>query len=154
MKYFVRVIKYYVYLALMLVVFILVLSMLGLVGSTPEDIFRDGTRSLWQIAGICAVFALIYPRLAFGRRTAHVSGSYEELRQPVVDAMHARGYILESEAEESMTFRQKSPVVRLFQMFEDRVTLTKTLVGFELEGQNKALVRVVSALEAIDLRLS
>ncbi len=152
MKYIIRSVKYFFYLAFMLVIFIFVLSMLGLVGSTPEDIFRDGTKSLWQIAGICAVFAMVYPRLAFGRRIAHVTGSYEELRQDVVEAMHNRGYILESEEGETMTFRLKSPVVRLFQMFEDRVTLTRTLAGFELEGQNKALVRVVSALEALDRR--
>lgn len=152
MKYIIRSVKYFFYLAFMLVIFIFVLSMLGLVGSTPEDIFRDGTKSLWQIAGICAVFALVYPRLAFGRRIAHVTSSYEELRQDVVEAMHNRGYIMESGEGETMTFRLKSPVVRLFQMFEDRVTLTRTLAGFELEGQNKALVRVVSALEALDRR--
>ena len=152
MKYIIRSVKYFFYLAIMLVVFIVVLSLLGLVGSTPEEIFREGTRSLWQIAGFCAVFAAIYPSLAYGRRRAMVPGSYDELRCEVVEIMHSRGYILESEGDETMCFRQKSPVVRLFQMFEDRITLTKTLSGFELEGQNKALVRVIGALEAIGRR--
>lgn len=152
MKYIIRSVKYFFYLAVMLVLFIFVLSMLGLVGNSPEEIFRDGTRSLWQIAAICAGFAAIYPSLAYGRRRAVVPGSYEELREEVVEAMHSRGYILESEDGEVMCFRQKSPVVRLFQVFEDRITLTKTLSGFELEGQNKALVRVIGALEALDRR--
>ena len=62
--------------------------------------------------------------------------------------MHERGYVLESEEGENMTFRLQSPVMRLFRMLEDRITFTRCGTGFELEGPVKDLVRIASALES------
>ena len=97
MKYIVRAIKYFAYLAIILCIFIVLLSLFGVVGSTLDDIFKDGAASLWKIAGIIAVFAAIYPHLGFGRRNAFVPGAYDEIRLGVVDLMHDRGYVLEDE---------------------------------------------------------
>jgi len=147
MKYFVRAVKYCIYLAIMLTIFIVILSALGLVGTNLNDIFVNGSKSLLQIGGILLVFGAIYPALGFGKRTAYVTGSYEEVREGVVELMHDRGYVLEKEEGQTMCFRIKSPVIRLFRMFEDRVTMEKTLSGFQLEGPVKDLTRVVSGLE-------
>lgn len=147
MKYLVRAVKYCIYLAIMLALFIFVLSLLGMVGGSLDDIFVNGSKSLLQIGGILLIFAAIYPALGFGRRTAYAAGSYEELREGVVEVMHNRGYVLESEDGQKMTFRIKSPAIRLFRMFEDRITLEKNMSGFQLEGPVKDLARVVSGLE-------
>lgn len=147
MKYLVRAIKYFAYLAIILCIFIVLLSLFGVVGTNVNDIFRDGVDSLWKIACIIAVFSAIYPYLGFGRRNAFVPGAYEEIRGGVVDVMHQRGYVLEDESGENLKFRLQSPVMRLTRMLEDRVTFTRTATGFELEGPVKDLVRIVSALE-------
>ena len=147
MKYIIRAIKYFAYLAIILCIFIVLLSVFGLVGSSVDDIFREGTQSLWKIAGILAIFAVIYPRLGFGTRNAFIPGAYSEIRGTVVDVMHSRGYVLEDENVEDLKFRLRSPVMRVFRMFEDRITFTRSATGFELEGPTKDLVRVVSALE-------
>ena len=76
MKYLVRVIKYFVYLTVILTLFIAVLIAFKMVGTSVDEIFRDGARSLWQIAGIIAVFAAVYPAMGFTRRGAIVPGSY------------------------------------------------------------------------------
>ena len=148
MKYLVRAIKYFAYLAIFLFLVIFLLSAFGVVGSSLDDIFRDGLQSVWKILGIMAVFAIIYPRLGFGTRNALVPGAYEEIRSGVVDVMHDRGYVLEDETGENLKFRLQSPVMRLFRMLEDRVIFTRTATGFELEGPTKDLVRIVSALES------
>ena len=147
MKYLVRAIKYFAYLAIILCVFIVLLSVFGLVGNSLDEIFKDGADSLLKIAGILVVFAALYPRLGFGTRNAFIPGSYDEIRTPVVDVMHDRGYVLEDESGENLKFRLRSPVLRVFRMFEDRVTYTRTATGFELEGPSKDLVRIISALE-------
>ena len=147
MKYLVRAIKYFAYLAIILCIFIILLSVFGLVGSTLDEIFKDGAQSLLKIGGILAIFAALYPRLGFGTRSALVPGAYEEIRTGVVDVMHNRGYVLEAEEGENLKFRLQSPVMRLFRMLEDRITFTRTATGFELEGPSKDLVRIVSALE-------
>ena len=152
MKYLVRVVKYFIYLSVILAMFIAVLMLLNLVGTTVDEIFKNGARSLWQVAGIVAVFAAVYPMLGFTRRSAMIPGDYPALRQGIVDVMHDRGYVLESEkadvpGEEHLTFRKRSPLLRLTRMFEDRITLTKDFGGFSLEGPSKDLVRLVGALE-------
>ena len=152
MKYIVRVIKYFVYLTVILALFIAVLMAFHLVGNTVDEIFKNGARSLWQVAGIVAVFAAVYPMLGFTRRSATVPGDYPALRQGIVDVMHDRGYVLESEkadvpGEERPTFRKRSPLLRLTRMFEDRITMVKDFGGFSLEGPSKDLVRVIGALE-------
>jgi hypothetical protein len=147
MKYIVRAIKYFAYLAIILCIFIVLLSVFGVVGTTLDEIFKDGAGSLWQIGAIIAVFAAIYPHLGFGRRNAFVPGAYDEIRLGVVDLMHDRGYVLEDESGENLKFRLKSPVMRLTRMLEDRITFTRTATGFELEGPVKDLVRIVNAIE-------
>ena len=147
MKYLVRAIKYFAYLAIILCLFIVLLSVFGLVGSSLDEIFRDGAQSLWKIAGIIAVFAAIYPRLGFGTRSAFIPGAYDEIRGGVVDVMHDRGYVLEAEEGENLQFRIQSPVMRISRMLEDRVTFTRTATGFDLEGPTKDLVRIAAALE-------
>lgn len=148
MKYLIRSIKYFAYLAIILCIFIVLLSVFGVVGSNLNDIFKDGAASLWKIALIIAVFAAIYPHLGFGRRNAFVPGSYEQIREGVVDLMHERGYVLENETGENLKFRLQSPVMRVTRMFEDRISFERIGTGFELEGPVKDLVRIVSALEA------
>ena len=61
--------------------------------------------------------------------------------------MENRGYRLESENGENMTFRNRSILNRITRMMEDRITFTRTLGGFELEGLRKDTIRVIYGLE-------
>lgn len=147
MKYLVRSIKYFAYLAIILCIFIVLLSVFGLIGNSVDEIFKNGAQSLWRIGLILLVFAIIYPRMGFTTRKIYIPGAYGEIREGVVDVMHDRSYVLEAEEGENLKFRIQSPVIRAFRMFEDRITFTRTATGFELEGPTKDLVRIVSSLE-------
>ena len=46
-----------------------------------------------------------------------------------------------------MTFRNRSILNRITRMMEDRITFTRTLGGFELEGLRKDTIRVIYGLE-------
>ena len=98
------------------------------------------------------MFAAIYPIMGFTRRSAILPGEYADLKQGVIDVMHDRGYVLESEnlsepGHEVLCFRKRSPLLRLTRMFEDRITMEKDFGGFTLEGPSKDLVRLIGALE-------
>ncbi len=147
MKYIIRAAKYFLHLAVLLFLFILVLSLLHIVGNNVNEIFRGGTDSLWQIGLLLLVFSAIYPMLGYGKRSVMIPGSYSQIRDGVVRAMEERGYILEKEEGENMTFRLKGTLQRLVRIFEDRITLTRRMSGFEAEGKVKDLVRVISSLE-------
>ena len=47
-----------------------------------------------------------------------------------------------------MTFRLRSPLNRLTRMFEDRITMTRELPGFMLEGPSKDVTRLIYGLES------
>ena len=72
----------------------------------------------------------------------------EEIRSDVLRVMEVLGYRLESEKEGSWAFLRRSGVSRALKMWEDRITLTASAAGLEVEGLTRDLMRVVSALEA------
>ena len=148
MKYIIRSLKYYCYLMILLTLIILALVLTGFVEADLSKMFVNGYDSLWQIALIMLGFAAIYPRFGFSKRTAHLYGSPEEIRPDVLRVMEALGYRLESEQDGSWSFRRRSGFSRTLKMWEDRITLTPSGAGLEVEGLTRDLVRVVSALES------
>ena len=80
---------------------------------------------------------------------AIVPGAYGDIRPGVVRYMAERGYELEKEEGENLSFRLKSPVQRALKLlWEDRITFTRDRAGFYVEGRTKDVVRIVSGLEA------
>lgn len=148
MKYLIRSLKYYCYLIILLALIILALVLTGFVEADLSKMFVNGYDSLWQIALIMLVFALIYPRFGFSKRTAHLYGSPEELRPDVMRVMETLGYSLEGDKDGGWSFRRRSGLSRALKMWEDRITLTTDGAGLEVDGLTRDLARVVSALEA------
>ena len=148
MKYIIRSLKYYCYLMILLTLIILALVLTGFVEADLSKMFVNGYDSLWQIALIMLGFAAIYPRFGFSKRTAHVYGSPEEIRPDVMRVMEVLGYRLEREKDGSWSFLRRSGLSRALKMWEDRISLTPSGAGLEVEGLTRDLARVVSALEA------
>lgn len=148
MKYIIRSLKYYCYLMLLLVIIILALVLTGFVEADLSKMFVNGYDSLWQIALVMLVFAMIYPRFGFSARTAHLYGAPEEVRPDVMRVMEALGYRLESEDSGSWSFRRRSGLSRALKMWEDRITVTPSGAGLTVEGLTRDLTRIVSGLEA------
>ena len=55
--------------------------------------------------------------------------------------------MLESEADGGLKFHLSAPLNRAFRFWEDTITLTPVLEGWEAEGLSRDLVRVVSSIE-------
>ena len=147
MKYIVRAVKYFIWFILILAIMLCIMAMLGIVEANPEAMFRDGLKSVWQIAALFLVVSLIYPLSGFMKKDVVIPGEYPEIRDGVIKCMESKGYVLESEEGEDMKFRLRSKAARAFKMFEDRITLTRTSSGFEAEGLRKIVVRIAGALE-------
>jgi len=147
MKYLVRAVKYFFYFSILVALIITALVLIGFVEGGIDSIFRDGYSAIWQIAVLFALVAAIYPKLGFIEKQAEIRGEYSEIRDKVVEYMDMRGYSLESEEGENMTFRLRSKLNALTRMFEDRITMTRCLGGFGVEGLTKDVIRVISGLE-------
>ena len=136
-KYIIRAIKYFFYFTILLIIILAVLILAHVVDGNIETMFRDGYNSLWQIAIMFAAVSAVYPVFGFVKKDAMVPGEYSE----------NRGYRLEKEDGENMSFRSRSLLNRISRMCEDRITFTRTLGGFTLEGLRKDTIRLIYGLE-------
>lgn len=147
MKYLIRSLKYFAELAIVLAVFIAVLMALKIVESDLNALFVNGTKSLWTIAGLMVVFAAIYPKFGYTSRRIFLKGSFEEILPEIKEKMTSRGYILDKTEGENLVFRLSSTVARITRMAEDKITFTREMNGYTLEGPSKDVIRIVNSFE-------
>ncbi len=148
MKYLVRVLKYFVYITVVMALILLALSLLGIVGRDVDSMFRNGWNSLWQIALMFLAVSALYPKFGFCKRGAIIRGTYEEIRPGLVRYMAEHGYEVEKEEGENLTFRCKSPLQRFLKLLgEDRISFERDRAGYYVEGRTKDVVRIVTGLE-------
>lgn len=150
MRYLIRALKYFVQLALLLALFMYILVLLRLTDGNIDTMFVNGRQSVWQIALLLLVFALIYPKVGYCTRNVRIPGEYGQIAPEVRKKMEMRGYRLEKEEGENMSWRLTSAVGRIARMGEDRITMTRTMDGFAVEGHSKDVVRVLNALALED----
>ena len=149
MKYIVRTVKYFIYFSVMCSLIIAVLVTIGAVEGDINSIFEEGYRSVGKIAIFFALIAAVYPKLGFITRNMSVNGSWNDIRTKTLEFMNERRYSLESESEGRVTFRFKSTTGRISKMLEDRITLTSSADGWQMEGLRKDVLRLSSGLENI-----
>ena len=93
-----------------------------------------------------AAVAAIYPKLAFINRRLYIDPA-TDISPELINFMRERRYELESQTEDTMTFRLKGFGPRLLKMYEDRITVTRTVEGYYMEGLRKDILRFASGLE-------
>ena len=147
MKYTIRAIKYFFYFAILTTVLITILVLIGAVENDINAIFDGGTESLWKIALFFAAVAAVYPKVGFMTRKVDVNRDWQEIREEALDFFNERRYELESETADKITFRIKGLQGKLSKMYEDRVTVTKVLDGYEFEGLRKDVLRLATGFE-------
>lgn len=148
MKYLLRSVKYFFYMALVLALLIVVLIALKVVEADISMIFADGWNSIWKIAVMLLVFSIAYPRFGFGTRIAHLNGATDEVEPLVMKVMDNHGYVLAKKTGEDMVFRKKDGFSRALKMWEDAVTFTRSVPGYEVEGLSRDLARIVASVES------
>ena len=147
MKYLIRAVKYFLYISVLVTLILYILVLLKMVSPDINIMFKNGWKSVGIILGMFAVISAIYPVFGYSKRLATVLGDYAGLRSGVVEYMESRGYRLESETDEKMTFRSRSAMNRIMRVWEDRITLEKGLGGFYVEGLSRDITRIVAGLE-------
>ena len=145
-RYLLRSVKYFIQLMIILTLVIAILIVAKVVDSDISKIFVNGYDSLWQIALIMAAFAAIYPRFGYAARRVVVPGSDEEVMPVLEKVMAARGYEREKRADGRICYRKSSIPDRIIRLWEDRISVERLATGFELEGYNRDVVRLVNSL--------
>ena len=146
MTYIRRALKYFIQTCLLLAIIIGILMLSGMVSKDITVAFTHGWTSVWWILAIFAVMALVYPFFGYQKRKIRVIGDPAQARDGIVEALKIRGYVLGSEADGVLKFHLSAPLNRAFRFWEDTVTLTPVLEGWEAEGLSRDLVRVESSI--------
>lgn len=146
MRYLIRSIKYFVQLMVILALIIAVLILAKVVDADISKVFVNGYDSLWQIALMMAVFAAIYPRFGYVKRQALVPGDDAEAEAVLRRVMEAHGYEREQRKDGVLCYRKRAAGDRLTRLWEDRITVSRIITGYELEGIGRDVLRLVNAL--------
>ena len=146
MKYLVRAIKYFFYFAIITSLIVYALIFLGMADSNIENNFEGGYSAFWKMGLFFAAVAAVYPKLAFINRKLYIDPATDIQAQAVI-FFKDRRYVLESQTEDTITFRVSGVGARLVKMCEDRITITRTLDGYYMEGLRKDVLRLASGLE-------
>lgn len=125
------------------------LVLIGAVEGNIDSIFSEGYTSVGKIAIFFAIVAAVYPKVGFINRDIASEKDWEDMKQTAVEFMKERQYDLESETEDTVTFRFRGAIGRLSKMYEDRLTLKKTAYGYQMEGLRKDVMRLSSGLERL-----
>ena len=149
MKYLIRSIKYFIYFSLMCSGIVGALVLIGAVEGNIDSILSEGYTSVGKIAIFFAIVAAVYPKVGFINRDIASEKDWEDMKQTAVEFMKERQYDLESETEDTVTFRFRGAIGRLSKMYEDRLTLKKTAYGYQMEGLRKDVMRLSSGLERL-----
>lgn len=148
MKYIVRAVKYFFYFCFLLALILTVLVLIRAVPADLEQIFVNGYDSYWQIALMFAAVSAFYPMFGFMKKDILAPGEPAEHRAAILEYMEARGYALETEGEGVMTFRLRSTFGRIAKMCEDRITLSRYVSGYTVEGLRRDVVRIANGLDS------
>ena len=142
-----RALKYFVQTCLLLVIILAILMLSGMVSKDISVAFQHGWTSVWWILALFAVMALVYPFFGYQKRQIHVKGDPALAKDGIAEALRGRGYVLADETDGVLKFHLSAPLSRAFRMWEDTITFTPVLGGWEVEGLSRDLVRVVSCFE-------
>lgn len=148
MKYIVRALKYFLNICILLVLILWILSLLHFVDADVNSMFKNGWQSVLLIAGMFLLVAAIYPKFGYTNRATVIPGEYSQIRDGIISYMKEHGYELEKEEGENLSFRQQKFLSRASRSWEDRITMTRELPGYYIEGLSRDVTRIVYGLEA------
>jgi hypothetical protein len=148
MKYLIRSIKYFFYFAVITTLILFILIYLGMADADIAKNFEGGYNAFWKMGLFFAAVAAIYPKLAFINRRLYIDPA-TDISPELINFMRERRYELESQTEDTMTFRLKGFGPRLLKMYEDRITVTSAFDGIQIDGLRKDVIRLATGLDAI-----
>lgn len=147
MKYTIRAVKYFLSMAVIVTLILVGLTYYATGSVDISQSLDKGWTSVIYIAAILVVFSAVYPKFGYRERPLDIRGDQAEIAGVIRTYMDARGYRLEKEENGLLTFRNRSPLVRFFRVWEDRITFTPTYSGYSIEGLNRDIVRLISGIE-------
>jgi hypothetical protein len=149
MQYFIRSLKYLVYFGILMTLMLVIVFYTSSHRSVENfwDLIPASNR--WFLALFLGGVALIYPLFGFASRKIYLNNSFAQDRELLVDILLRANYEIKKDENNRLSFRHKSPVVRLFRMYEDCITLDYSNNPVQLEGLRRDVYRFARNMEYV-----
>ncbi|MDE5622836.1 MAG: hypothetical protein K2I59_07650 [Alistipes sp.] len=153
MRYFIRSLKYFCALCVLLAVLIAFNLNTGIASLSLKEtlyvMFHTPRGAMLPAAVV--LLAALYPKFGFIAR--RIEGDTAKHRTQIVNAMLASGYSLRSETDGVLHFRTDSPVQRAAMLFDDEVTARQEGSCILLAGNRRGVARAAYRLDSYIQRL-
>lgn len=148
MKYFIRSLKYFVYLSVLCIVLIALMLATGTAAMDLEQTLYAmiHTDRYAMLLAVILVLAALYPKFGFVVRK--IEGDTVENREQIINAFRSSGFILHDEQDGVMSFRAEGLLLKLRLMGEDEIKVSQYGQWILLDGIRRGVVRVQLRLES------
>lgn len=140
MRYFVRAVKYFIKLMILLAVIFALMVWSGTSEFSADGFFNEFFSSLrGRIFSVVVIlWCAVYPKVEY--ITRHVSDVEVQRDRPgIISAFEAAGMRLESRSDTELVFRSASLLKRMLYMGEDTVRVTASGDGIDLDGSRRQI---------------
>ena len=107
------------------------------------DVFM--TPKALLLFAIIVLWSLVYPKLGFIRQPLKMD--FNAGKEQIQKVFSDNGFVLVEQKDNEMIFRMSSPLRRTLALWEDRIVVSATDGGIEMEGMRKEVARIEFRLQ-------
>ena len=145
--YWRRAVKYMVRLLVLVFALIAVMVATGMARTGADgnlaDVFM--TPKALLLFAIIVLWSLVYPKLGFIRQPLKMD--FNAGKEQIQKVFSDNGFVLVEQKDNEMIFRMSSPLRRTLALWEDRIVVSATDGGIEMEGMRKEVARLEFRLQ-------
>lgn len=145
--YWRRAVKYMVRLLVLVFALIAVMVATGMARTGADgnlaDVFM--TPKALLLFAIIVLWSLVYPKLGFIRQPLKMD--FNAGKEQIHKVFSDNGFVLVEQKDNEMIFRMSSPLRRTLALWEDRIVVSATDGGIEMEGMRKEVARIEFRLQ-------
>lgn len=140
-----RVAKYIVYYTIIILILLLIVYYTSDNRNiTFWELIRPGSQT--NLIILIVAFSAVYPFLGFSKKEVYTSRFSEQDKEAAIRIFSESGFILISDQDGKMVFKSKRIAMRVFRVFEDKITLDYRGDQLTVEGMRRDIQRIASHL--------
>ena len=145
-KYLLRVVKYIIFYAILIFLMLVVVYFT----SSNQDItfwelIRPGQQT--NLIILLVAFSVVYPFIGFTKQKIYTNRPFDEDKDAVIRIFTESGFMPASDNHGKLVFKAKRISMRVFRVFEDKITLDYTDNPLVMEGMRRDVQRIARHME-------
>ena len=145
-RYLLRVVKYIIFYA---VIIFLMLVVVYFTSSTRDitfwELIRPGQQT--NLIILIVAFSVVYPFIGFTKQKIYTNRPLDQDKDAVIRIFTESGFLPASDDDGKLVFKAKRMSMRIFRVFEDKITLDYTDNPLVMEGMRRDVQRIARHLE-------